>query len=257
MNFYWIIVFFSMMIFLERKYPLRKSILSKKRRVIVNIMFAIISYIISRSFAYPFIYIFRGTYGIDHFGLLRLVEFSELLKFLCSFLILDYSQYVWHRINHIFPFFWRFHKVHHSDPEMDASTAFRFHFAEQFFAQFFRFFVVIFFAIQIEYALLYDFISLIVIIFHHSNYNFKYDQQFSKIIVTPRIHSIHHSREFAELNSNFSMIFTFWDRIHKTFKSQPDLLGAKIGLNEISESDAIKPLYILMWPFKKNKTKTE
>ncbi|BBH54561.1 sterol desaturase family protein [Fluviispira sanaruensis] len=251
MQYYLVIIFFFIMVFIERKYPLREKKFSVKKRVLINLSFAFISFIIARSFSYPIIFIVRGIFGEDHFGILKILEFSAILSFIFSFIFLDYSQYVWHRINHSIPFFWTFHKVHHSDPDLDASTAFRFHFGEQFFAQFFRFFVIMLFAVQMEYVLIYDFISLFAIVFHHSNYYFKYDKILSRVIVTPSIHSIHHSRDFSEMNSNFSVVFSFWDRFHRSFKMTENVAMIKIGLNDIAENDANKLLNILVWPFNK------
>ncbi|WP_161597668.1 sterol desaturase family protein [Fluviispira multicolorata] len=217
----------------------------------MNFLFAATSYIIARVFSYPIIYVFRGLFGDIHIGLFKYIHLNYLYILLISFIILDYSQYIWHRFNHIIPFFWRFHKVHHSDSELDSSTAFRFHFGEQFFSQFFRFIVVILFFIPLEFVLIYDFISLFFIIFHHSNIKFKYDNIFSNLIVTPYIHTIHHSKEFNELNSNFSVIFSFWDRIHRTLNKRPDISNIKIGLIEMSERDAKQFWEIFFWPFKK------
>ena len=44
-----------------------------------------------------------------------------------TFLLLDLLFYYWHRANHVWPFLWRFHAVHHSDTEMDVSTTLRHH----------------------------------------------------------------------------------------------------------------------------------
>ena len=53
-----------------------------------------------------------------------------VLKGLIAFLIMDYTNYLWHVLNHKLPVLWRFHVVHHSDPDLDLTTALRFHFGE-------------------------------------------------------------------------------------------------------------------------------
>ena len=44
--------------------------------------------------------------------------------------MLDARMYVWHRINHVIPFLWRLHRMHHHDSKMDVTTASRFHTGE-------------------------------------------------------------------------------------------------------------------------------
>ena len=68
------------------------------------------------------------------FGLLRVAHLPAALEFTASFLLMDLIFYYWHLANHRVPFLWRFHNVHHSDPELDVSSAFRFHFGEMAFS---------------------------------------------------------------------------------------------------------------------------
>src|SRR5574341_1077492 len=64
------------------------------------------------------------------FGALHLLDLSGALHAAAAFLLLDAWTYWWHRANHRVFFLWRFHRMHHSDPEMDVSTATRFHLGE-------------------------------------------------------------------------------------------------------------------------------
>ena len=59
-------------------------------------------------------------------------------QWIAGFLLLDLSFYYWHRANHGWPFLWRFHNVHHVDPDLDISTSVRFHFLEIAFSAAFR-----------------------------------------------------------------------------------------------------------------------
>ncbi|MFZ3376301.1 MAG: sterol desaturase family protein [Chthoniobacterales bacterium] len=62
--------------------------------------------------------------------MIHLVPLPAPLEFAFSFLLMDLASYYWHIVNHRVPFLWRFHNVHHIDPDLDASTDFRFHFGE-------------------------------------------------------------------------------------------------------------------------------
>ena len=67
-------------------------------------------------------------------------------------------------------------------------------------------------------------------VFHHSNLRLPigFERLLSKIIVTPRMHGIHHSQVRRENNSNFGTVFTWWDRLHRT-------LGLNIPQDEVTD----------------------
>ena len=72
------------------------------------------------------------------FGLVHLLPLPSAVRFVLSFLLMDLTFYWWHAANHRLAFLWRFHNVHHIDPDLDVSTAFRFHFGEVAFSSAFR-----------------------------------------------------------------------------------------------------------------------
>jgi sterol desaturase/sphingolipid hydroxylase (fatty acid hydroxylase superfamily) len=71
-------------------------------------------------------------------GVCHLWPLSAVVRPVLAFLLLDYTNYIWHRLNHTFPWLWRFHQVHHTDMDMDVSTAWRFHVGEVLLSIFFR-----------------------------------------------------------------------------------------------------------------------
>ena len=48
-------------------------------------------------------------------GLLRQLPLPRALRVVLGFLLLDYTLYLWHWLNHRSPLLWRFHAVHHVD----------------------------------------------------------------------------------------------------------------------------------------------
>lgn len=173
------------------------------------------------------------------FGLLRLVHLPPVWATACAILLFDGWMYVWHRANHQTAFLWRFHRVHHSDAEMDVTTATRFHLGEICLSSVLRLAVIPLLGISLQQLLIYEMLLLPVIFFHHSNVQFpeKFDRWLRLIIVTPAIHRVHHSRLRAETDSNYASVFSFWDRIAKTFRLRQDRQPVKFGLDEF---DAIK-----------------
>jgi sterol desaturase/sphingolipid hydroxylase (fatty acid hydroxylase superfamily) len=154
------------------------------------------------------------------FGLNYLLNVPASVKYLIAFIFLDYSNYIWHILLHKLPFLWRFHLVHHTDLDVDLTTAFRFHFGEMIASVFFRGAAVVLIGASPAIVLIYEIAFEAATQFHHSNTNisFKLEKIINKVIVTPRMHGIHHSMIKRETDSNYSVIFSFWDRIHKTVR---------------------------------------
>lgn len=157
-----------------------------------------------------------------------------------AILLLDLWTYAWHRMNHEIPFFWLFHSVHHSDNKMDVTTASRFHLGEIFFSSLFRIPLIALSGIYLWELVLYEIVMFAVVQFHHANVGLpeKYDRMLRAVIVTPSMHRVHHSRWQPETDSNYSSLFSFWDRIAKTFRLNPEPETIKLGLAEFdSEED--------------------
>ena len=185
------------------------------------------------------------------FGLLRLVQLPPATATVAAILLFDGWMYLWHRANHEINFLWRFHRVHHSDPEMDATTSTRFHTGEILISSVLRLAVIPLLGITVDQLLVYEMLLLPVILFHHSNVRFpeKMDRWLRLVIVTPALHRVHHSRLRAETDSNYSSVFSFWDRIAKTFRLRRDGQAVNFGLDEYGEENWQTVRGMLITPF--------
>jgi len=156
-----------------------------------------------------------------------------------AILLLDLWTYTWHRINHEVPFFWRFHSVHHSDNKMDVTTASRFHLGEIFFSSLFRIPLIALFGVYLWELVLYEIVMFAVVQFHHSNIGLseKADRWLRTLIVTPNMHRVHHSRWQPETDSNYSSLFSFWDRLARTFRLNPKPETIQLGLEEFDREE--------------------
>lgn len=141
-------------------------------------------------------------------------------KSVITFLLLDYSNYIWHILLHKLPILWRFHLVHHTDLDLDITTAFRFHFGEMIGSVFFRGAAIVLTGASPIMVLIYEIAFEAATQFHHSNTRlpFRLEKALNTLIVTPRMHGIHHSIIKRETDSNYSIIFSFWDRLHKAVR---------------------------------------
>lgn len=189
---------------------------------------------------------------VTPFGFVNVLKLPFYAKGIIAFIIFDLWMYAWHRANHRVSFLWRFHRVHHTDPEMDTTTAFRFHPVEIVFSSLLRLIVLPLIGLDLIHLLIYEMSMQPIILFHHSNVGLpeRWDRLIRSIIVTPNMHRVHHSQEGFEFNSNYASVFSFWDRLFQTFKKRDDTLTIKFGLRILQESRWQKLWGMLISPFK-------
>jgi sterol desaturase/sphingolipid hydroxylase (fatty acid hydroxylase superfamily) len=153
-------------------------------------------------------------------GLLKLVRLPMVLELLLSVALLDYTLYIWHYLTHKVPFLWRFHRPHHVDRDLDASTSLRFHFGELMLSVPWRAAQVRLIGVSPLGLALWQTLTLMEIIFHHSNLRlpFAWERRLCRLVVTPRMHGIHHSVVRGETDSNWGTIFSWPDHLHGTVR---------------------------------------
>ena len=173
----------------------------------------------------------------NDFGLLHFLALPAVLEWTLAVLLLDAWLYFWHRLNHRIPFLWRFHRVHHSDPHMDVTTANRFHFGEIFMSATLRIPVIILLGIGIEQVALYELLMFAVVQFHHANIGIteRWDRLLRTCIVTPFMHKVHHSRWQTETDSNYASFLSVWDRLFGSFRTNRDPSSIRIGLDDYDQ----------------------
>jgi sterol desaturase/sphingolipid hydroxylase (fatty acid hydroxylase superfamily) len=166
-------------------------------------------------------------------GLLHFLGLSAVVSTVLALLFLDGWMYIWHWANHRWPLLWCFHRVHHSDPELDVTSAVRFHTVEILISSALRLALIPVLGISLWQLLLYDALLLPVIQFHHSNVRFpeRWDRWLRVLIASPAMHRVHHSRIRVETDSNYASIFSFWDRLGRTFRRRIDLENVRYGLD--------------------------
>lgn len=188
-------------------------------------------------------------------GLLNSLSLPSWVNWILGMLFLDYGIYVWHRLNHRIPLLWRFHNVHHADTEMDISTAVRFHFGELLLSIPFRLVVIGITGVSPLMLLVYEIVFESATLFHHSNIKLPkwLEAILTKVIITPRMHGIHHSIVKEETDSNYSTVLNWWDRLHGTKKLDVKLENIVIGVPAYREDKDNKFWMLLVHPFKKQR----
>jgi len=174
----------------------------------------------------------------NQIGLLRQWDLGGPLAVLLAVGFLDIWTYWWHRLNHIVPFLWRFHRTHHSDLAMDATTAVRFHTGEILMSWIARAAVVPLLGVSIVQLVFYESLLLPVVFFHHSNLRLPrwLDLGLLAIVVTPAMHRVHHSRLIEEANSNYSSLLPWWDVVFRSLRLRPDVQNITYGVDEFADA---------------------
>jgi sterol desaturase/sphingolipid hydroxylase (fatty acid hydroxylase superfamily) len=205
---------------LESIFKLRRRIQSRFKRIVTNTILALPAFALLRLMLIPAMVWLAYKNESWHFALNYLYNLPTWLENIIAFILLDYAIYWWHIILHRMPLMWRFHLVHHTDLDLDVTTAFRFHFGEMFSSLVYRGAVVLLIGASPLMVLIYEIIFEVETQFHHSNTKLpiRFERILNKIIVTPRMHGIHHSIIKHETDSNYATIFSFWDRLHKTIR---------------------------------------
>ena len=184
-------------------------------------------------------------------GMLHLApHLHPIAAIVAAVLLLDFWHYAWHILWHKIPILWRFHVVHHHDPEVDSTTAFRFHTGEIILSMTALALAVPFFGLTMIHILIFKLILLSTSLFHHANVKIPahIDRALRAVIVTPRMHWVHHSRWTPETDSNYSAIFSIWDRLFGTYRVREDTRDIELGLDGYSAADTDTLRGILLTP---------
>ena len=151
---------------------------------------------------------------------------------------------------HVVPAFWRVHRVHHLDTELDVSTTVRFHPLEFVIQALPAVPLIVTFGAIPWVLACYELLDVAVTLWSHSNLRVpeRLDRILRRVIVTPDLHRIHHSAWKTETNSNFGAVFPIWDLVFGTFRatSREPHERMRLGLDERRGHDAHRPLWLLV-----------
>ncbi len=258
MNNYKIIILLStLFIFfiIENLLPYYKNRFFKKRLIynLQNIILALLNgVVVFLGFSVLFLKLFE-LIGNNLIGLLNIISMPYIINVFLGFLLFDLWIYFWHFLNHKSKFLWKFHRAHHSDIDMDSTTAIRFHTGEILISTILKIPVLIILGINPEIVIIHEIVLNVSTIFHHSNIALpeSIDKILRVIIVTPNMHRIHHSQIMKETDSNYSTIFSFWDRLFRTFVMIKEIPGIKLGLKEYVDKKWQNLWGIIITPFVK------
>ena len=248
-----LIFLFGLLVFLglELAAPYRPSTVAKSRRWRINLSLAAFNAaLITLAFAGA-IAAMAAYVAADRLGVLNRLDLPGWARLLAAVVVLDVVQYVWHLLNHQVPVLWRFHRVHHSDLNMDVSTASRFHAGELALSALIRIGLVFFLGLDLMALAVYESLANLSAQFHHSSLRVPaaVERLWWLLFVPPSMHRIHHSVVIRERDTNYGVIFSLWNRLLGTLVSRVDQGGIRIGIGAYARPERLGFFHLLVMPF--------
>jgi len=89
-------------------------------------------------------------------------------------------------------------------------------------------------------------------VFHHSNLELPIDfeRRLVPFLVTPRMHGIHHSVRTEDIDSNYSSLLSWWDRLHESLRLNVPQASVTIGIPGFSGPEDVTLAASLTLPFR-------
>jgi sterol desaturase/sphingolipid hydroxylase (fatty acid hydroxylase superfamily) len=244
---------------LESAVPLFKFKYKKWRHALPNLFFTLTTIIIN--FVLAFLLLKSSDWVMDNnFGILNwLPDMSLGLYIMLGILLMDFfGAYLPHYVEHKIKPLWMVHLVHHTDHNVDTTTANRHHPIESVIRFLFTLFGVFVIGVPMGIVMLYQSMSLVATQFTHANIKLpkKVDLILSYFIISPDMHKTHHHYVLPYTDSNYGNIFSIWDRLLGTYKyldRDKLVFGVDVFPDEV-ENGQIRNL--LKQPFQKYKKPT-
>ncbi|GGX73766.1 fatty acid hydroxylase [Litorimonas cladophorae] len=248
-------IFLGMLILMsaiEAFFPAKSRTQSRGRRWTTNLGLVVIDTLAIR-LLFPVIAVGAALWAESRgWGLLNVLALPLWVKVIAAVIILDMLIYWQHVAFHKIPIFWRLHKVHHADRDLDASSGLRFHPVEIVLSMVLKMAAVVALGAPVVAVIIFEIILNACAIFNHANVRLPrwLERPLRLVIITPALHRIHHSVREVETNSNYGFSVIWWDRLFGSFTAKPKGI-LTLGLNEYQDDAPSGLLWSLMTPFRR------
>jgi sterol desaturase/sphingolipid hydroxylase (fatty acid hydroxylase superfamily) len=235
---------------LELLAPYRESSVSKAKRWFNNLTLTVFNSLVLY-LVFSGAVVTTAVYVTTHqLGVLNMVDLPAWAKLLITVAFMDLMLYIWHLLNHEVPFLWRFHRVHHSDLNMDVSTATRFHIGELAVSAVIKIALIFLLGASVAGVVIFESALVLCAQFHHSSVRVPgwFESFFWILFVPPSMHRIHHSVVIKERDTNYGTIFSIWDRWLGTLLSNVDQDKIRIGVGAYHKLEKLNFQHLLAMP---------
>jgi sterol desaturase/sphingolipid hydroxylase (fatty acid hydroxylase superfamily) len=224
----------SVLLLLEWWVPFRISLQPKLRHMVTNCVIAGGNAAIVNVLFGAVLLAWSHRADREGWGLLHYVGLGPVADIVAAVVVLDLVFYGVHWANHQVPFLWRFHHAHHSDLDLDATSALRFHLGEVLISTGIKAISIPVLGISPAGLLIFEMALQAAAQFQHSNIRLPEGGEtwVRRVIVTPHMHWLHHSHCPQDHNANYGTILSMWDRMLGTYSMRIPRNEIRIGLDE-------------------------
>jgi sterol desaturase/sphingolipid hydroxylase (fatty acid hydroxylase superfamily) len=247
-----VVVSLAILLTAESFFPLRRLTEPRPPRLRRNLVMALLGFPLVGLAQAPLLAALCAWTAQHHVGLLNVQVLPTWLAIAGTVVLMDYTLWHWHWLNHRMPLLWRFHLVHHVDRDLDVSTALRFHAGELLLSIPYRSLQIVAIGAHPVGYVLWQALLFAAILFHHSNLRLPaaFERWLVKVVVTPRMHGIHHSDRENETNSNWSSLLSAWDYLHGTAVLNVPQRTVQIGVPAYQHGPPLPVRELLVLPFR-------
>ena len=235
----------------ESCWPYRPPVDPRWRRYLLNVVIMGSNALILSVLLGSLIVSAYQAFELKRMGLLYRLGIEGWGSIVLTVMLLDLVTYVWHRAYHGVPVMWRMHRVHHSDRDLDVTTSGRFHLTEMVLSAIFRLGVIALWGPTVAAVVVFEIVFGLLNQVEHSNLQLPewLDAWLRWVVVTPAMHRSHHSANPEHTNSNYSTIFSWWDRLGGTYRFVPEQRTLTIGLPEYPRRADVTVGKVFAMPF--------
>ncbi len=245
---------------LETLFPKKKRTQKRIKRWLTHLGFTLINTLAIRLLG-PIVALTVASWaaanniGLFNLNFRNLTQWPFWFETITAFILLDFAIYLQHIATHKIPILWQLHKVHHSDRDLDASSALRFHPIEIMLSMIYKCALVLLIGPSVLVVLVFEIALNASAIFNHANLSLPqwFDKLLRIVIVTPDMHRVHHSVLPEETDQNYGFNFSLWDRLFQTYLPAPKAghENMTIGLSEHQNDEPSNLFWSLKLPFAK------
>ncbi len=205
---------------LEGIVPLFNGAYNKWKHSVPNFFFTLTTIIVN--FPLAFFLLKTSDWAVaNDFGIINWLPKMPLWAYVfLGVALLDLiGAYLAHLVEHRVKPLWMVHLVHHTDHNVDTTTANRHHPLESLIRYMFTLVGVFIVGAPIGIIMLYQSLSVVLSQFNHANIKLpkSVDKAISWVLISPDMHKVHHHYVLPYTDSNYGNIFSWWDRLFGTY----------------------------------------
>jgi sterol desaturase/sphingolipid hydroxylase (fatty acid hydroxylase superfamily) len=242
---------FIVLLLAESVWPFKRLEESRWRRYAINLFIGGSNALLLSVLLGSLVISSYHSFELHRLGVLHRFGIGSWWNILLTIIVLDGMTYGWHRAYHGVPVMWRMHRVHHSDQGVDVTTSGRFHLTEMVLSAVFRLGVIALWGASVTSVVIFEIVFGLLNQLEHANLHIPepLETWLRSIFVTPDMHRIHHSQAREHTNSNYSTIFSWWDRLFGTYRFGADQQTLTLGLPEHRQPQDVTFGKVLAMPF--------